>query len=63
MPVEDKLAELDALLKGLRIDVLSVVQRAAFDHEAEALDKMIQAARLLVAEARLEVGYLKERLG
>ncbi len=48
--MDEKLARLDALLSALR-----------FADGADTRD--LERARLLVAELRLEVNYLRERLG
>ncbi len=58
---DDDLAEVDAILKALRVSTLAIASRA-FDPEVTELEDGIERARLLVAKVRLELAFLKERL-
>lgn len=62
MSIDDDLAEADALLKELQIDILTVCARAGFDGEGQAMDKMVEAVRLIHANVRLKFLALKEQL-
>lgn len=62
MSIDDELAEADALLKELRIDILTICSRAGFDGEGQAMDKMLEAVRLIHANVRLKFLALKEQL-
>lgn len=62
MSIDDDLAEADSLLKELQIDILTVCARAGFDGEGQAMDKMLEAVRLIHANVRLKFLALKEQL-
>lgn len=61
MSLDDKLAEADEILRGLRHQALTIAARA-FDPELAEMERDLERARTLLAEARLEVQYLRERL-
>jgi hypothetical protein len=59
--IDEKLQELDDLLKGVRDDLRAIAARA-FDVELSEAAATIEAGRLLVAGVRLELNFVKERL-
>ncbi len=63
MSLDEDLAAADAMLKELRLDVLTICARAGFDGEGEAMDKMLESVRLIVAKTRLTLLHAKEQIG
>ncbi len=61
MSVDEKLAELDHLLKGLKVSSIAIASRG-FDPELVEMEDALDAARLIVAQLRLEVLHVKEQL-
>ncbi len=61
MPVDEKLAELDRLLKSIRASTLAMAARG-FDPEIVEVEESLDQARLLVAQIRLEVLHVRDYL-
>lgn len=61
MTIEEKLQELDDLLRGVRDDLKTMAARA-FDVELSEAATKIEEGRLLVANVRLDLNFVKERL-
>ncbi len=61
MPIDEKLAELDRLLKSIRASKLAMAARG-YDPEIDEVEESLDQARLLVAQIRLEVLHVRDYL-
>ena len=61
MTIEDKLQELDDVLRDVK-GALTAMAARAFDVELSEAAAKIEEGRLLVANVRLELNFVKERL-
>jgi hypothetical protein len=63
LTTDGKLAEANALLVDLALDAEVVGERSPIlDSEAREMKRKIEEVRILVAEVRLELGYVRGRL-